>query len=305
MKNLCLILAVVWSCAGFAQGNNCSTAYSLTLDEVCRNYAVSTTGHTCDFCPYSGSTGKITYFSFTTDNDPQCVLIDIAAESIVTMEIILYDKCDAEEASPEGGLFNHGMCMDEGKGIWAQNLFDNLLPNTTYFIRVRTQNGYTGNLRICGKYYTPQNDICAGATSVGSTPVSDHNACHTPGPDILPDLVCAITLENTAWYTYVVQSNGTSTITLDNIYCNNGNGNNSNGFQIGFFTGSCGSLTPLTCNTGAGGTVTASASGLTAGTRIYVAVDGYSGSNCSYTVSASNAAVLPVRIKEFTGWKSA
>ncbi len=305
MKTLCLILAVAWSFAGFTQGNNCSNSYSLTLDAVCRSFPVSTASSPCDFCSYSGSTGKITYFSFTTDNAPQCVLIDVTASSTVTMELMLYDACSGGSPGPTGGLYNHGMCMDQGKGIWAQNLFDNLLPNTTYYLRVRTQNGFVGNVQVCAKYYTPPNDVCAGAASIGIVSVSDNNACHTPGPSVPAGQLCAITLENTAWYTYVIQNSGSSTITIENISCNNGNGNNSNGFQIGFFTGTCGSLTPITCHTDAGGTVTASANGLTAGSRIYVAVDGYSGSNCTYRISASNAEPLPVRLKEFTGWKSA
>ena len=139
MKTLCLILGVVWSYAANSQGNDCGNAYPLTLDAVCRNFAVSTTSSTCDFCSYSGSTGKITYFSFTTDNSPQCVLLDVTASSTVTMEMVLYNACSGGLASPEGGLYNHGMCMDQGKGLWAQNLFDNLLPNTTYYLRVRTQ----------------------------------------------------------------------------------------------------------------------------------------------------------------------
>jgi hypothetical protein len=304
MKTLSLIIGVVWSYAAISQGNNCSNAYVLTLDAVCRNYAVSTTSSTCDFCSYTGSTGKITYFNFTTDNSPQCVLIDMTAASAVTMEVILYDACSGTISSPEGGLYNHGMCMDLGKGLWAQNLFDNLQPNTTYYLRVRTQNGFAGNIQVCAKYNNPANDVCSGATQIGTTPIDDNNACHTKDGDLNPGDLCATTLENTAWYTYIVQNSGTSTITIDEIACNNGNGNNSNGFQIGFFKGTCASLAPITCYTDAGGTVTASATGLTAGDRIYVAIDGYAGSNCTYKISATNVQPLPVRLKEFTGWRS-
>jgi hypothetical protein len=304
MKTLSLILLLVWSTTGFGQGSSCSNAYDLTLDAVCRNFPVSTTSSSCDFCSYSGSTGKVTYFRFTTDNTPQCVLLDVTASSNVTMELVLYDGCNSGTASPSGGLFLHNMCMDQGKGLWAQSFFNNLAPNTSYYLRVRTQGGFTGNVQVCGKYYTPANDICSGATAIGTVPVTDNNACHTPGPTVPAAQVCATTLENTAWYTYVVQNNGNSTITIDNIECNNGDGNTNSGFQIGFFTGSCGSLTPLNCNSGSGGSVSATAVGLSAGSRIYVAVDGYSGSNCSYRIGASNAQPLPVRIKEFLGWKT-
>ncbi|HEX7846104.1 MAG TPA: hypothetical protein VF476_09925, partial [Chitinophagaceae bacterium] len=245
MKTLSLILAVAWSLCGFSQGNNCSTAYDITLDAVCRNYSVSSTGSSCDFCSYSGNTGKITYFRFTTDNSPQCVLLDVSASATVTMEMVLFNDCNSGTPSPSGGLYNHGMCMDQGKGLWAQNLFDNLLPNTTYYLRVRTQGGFTGSVQVCGKYYTPSNNICSGATQIGVTPVKDNNACQVPDLSVIPAQLCAITLENTAWYTYIVQNDGSSTITIDEIACNNGNGNNNNGFQIGFFTGSCGSLVPV------------------------------------------------------------
>jgi hypothetical protein len=248
---------------------------------------------------YNGNNGRITYFLFKTDNEPQCVLIDIEALSVVTMEVVLYNSCTAGVPGPAGGLYNHNMCMNNGSGYWAQNLFDNLLPNTTYYLKVRTQGGFTGNLQLTGKYYTPPNENCMGATSITSSlSISDNNACHRPG-NVPASQLCAITLENTAWYTYVVQYNGSSTVTIDNIACNNGNGNSNNGFQIGFFTGNCSALVPLTCSSGAGGTVQATATGLTGGSRIYVAIDGYSGSNCSYTINATNAYPLPIKLKDF------
>lgn len=216
------------------------------------------------------------------------------------MEIVLYDDCSGTTAMPAGGLYNHNMCMNDGTGIWAQNLFDNLAANKTYYLKVRTAGGYTGDLLMSALYYTPPNENCLGATSISSNAlVSDNNACHKPG-NVPAGQLCAITLENTAWYTYVVQSSGSSTITIDNISCDNGNGNNNNGFQIGFFRGDCNALVPITCSNGSGGTVQATANGLTGGTRIYVAIDGYSGSNCSYTITATNSFALPVLLKQFT-----
>src|SRR6185436_6722434 len=74
--------------------------------------------------------------------------------------------------------------------------------------------------------------------------------------------------------------------------------------QIGFFTGSCGALTWISCTTTSGANVTANTNSLTAGTKVYVAIDGYAGSNCSYTISASNAEPLSASIKYFTAWKA-
>ena len=44
---------------------------------------------------------------------------------------------------------------------------------------------------------------------------------------------------------------------------------------------------------------------MTAGTSVYVAIDGTAGSNCSYEISAFNAQILAASIKNFVGWKKA
>jgi hypothetical protein len=134
---------------------------------------------------------------------------------------------------------------------------------------------------------------------IQTTPVFDNNACHTPGPGVPAGQLCAMTLENTAWYTFVVENDGSCIITIDSIACDNGNGNNVNGFQIGFFGGTCSGLTPLTCFSGTGGMIQGTVSSLTAGSRIYVGVDGYSGSNCRYRIRATNAVVLPLHFRSF------
>jgi hypothetical protein len=306
MKAPLVTLIICWSLVSKGQGTNCSNAFDLPIDTVCHSFPVSPVTGSCDFCTmngYNGNNGHITYFKFTTDAATRCVLIDITAAAGVTMELVLYNQCNSGITSPAGGLYNHNMCMNDGAGLWAQNLFDNLQPNTTYYLKARTAGGFNGNMQVCAKYYTPPNMDCYGATSISSNVyVKDNNACHRPG-NIIPSQLCAITLENTAWYTYVIQATGSSTITIDSIACNNGNGNNNNGFQIGFFSGDCNGLIPITCSNGAGGTVQATATGLTGGTRVYVAIDGYSGSNCSYSITATNSYPMPVKLQSFTAWK--
>lgn len=313
MKNCCIIFLFLGlglfnpfqrSCA---QGTSCSNANSLTLDGVCRTFASSSVTGSSIFCTtsgYSGNNGRITYFQFTTNGTSDCVLIDVTTTTAVTMEMVLYNGCSGGLGTPSGGLYQHGMCMTDGKGLWAQNLFNSLTPNTTYYLRVRTQGGYTGDLQVCARYYTPVNDECIGATAIDSIPKWDNNACHTPNYSVPAAQLCAITLENTAWYTFVVEKDGSSIITIDSIECDNGDGNNNNGFQIGFFTGDCNTLLPYSCTNGAGGTVLAPAINLLAGTRIYVGVDGYSGSNCRYTINATNAIILPVVLKNFVVWQA-
>lgn len=303
---LCILL-LCFITKTFAQGSDCSNANVLTLDGSCNKYTVSPATGACVFCTttgYNGTNGHITYFQFTTNSSSECVLIDISTETPVTMEMVLYDGCSAGIPLPAGGQYQHNMCLDNGSGLWSQNLFNNLQPNTTYYLAVRTAGGYEGNLLVCAKYYTPPNDECAGATPIDSIPLRDNNACHNPSYSVPAGQLCAITLENTAWYTFVVKEDGTSIITIDSIECNNGNGNSSNGFQIGFFIGDCNSLIPFSCSDGIGGTVLAPAANLTGGSRIYVGVDGYSGSNCRYTINATNAIILPVTFKNFVAWKA-
>lgn len=94
-----------------------------------------------------------------------------------------------------------------------------------------------------------------------------------------------------------------SSIQLNNINCDNLNSAAETGFQIGFFTGTCSSLLKISCATGSGGSLSATTGWLPAGTQVFVAIDGTSGSNCSYSISAFNATVLPITLKYFTAWK--
>jgi hypothetical protein len=118
-------------------------------------------------------------------------------------------------------------------------------------------------------------------------------------------MLCAFSLENTAFYTYYVENTGVSSIQLNDINCDNSDVGNNNGFQIGFFVGACGSLVKLSCTTLAGGSLSVATSSLAAGTQVWVVIDGALGSNCSYTITAFNAMVLPVRMKYFNVWKKA
>jgi hypothetical protein len=194
------------------------------------------------------------------------------------------------------------MCFDDGAGIWAPAETYTFSANTTYYIRVKTATA--GNISIAAQHYTPPNDDCSGALTLSPIPINDNNACHHGGPGVLPAQLCAFTLENTAFYKYTVASTGTSTINITNIECDNGNGNNSSGFQIGFFTGTCALLTPLSCASNSGTTVNATTAILTAGTNVYVGVDGISGSNCRYQIRATNSVALAAYIKYFSAWKT-
>jgi hypothetical protein len=282
------------------QGSSCSNPYIIPLDTVSHEYTISSVTGTALHCTnpiYSGS-GYITVFSFTTNATGSCVLIDLTNDGNPA-EAMLYSKCSGGGALQNGDA-NSSVCFDDGTGLWAPSETYTLAPNKTYFLRVWTPN--TGNLHIAAKSYPPPNDDCYGATIIGPTPVADNNACHKPGPGVLPEQLCAFSLENTAFYSYTVDVTGISVLMINNIQCDNSAAGATAGFQIGFFTGSCDNLTPINCYSGTGGSVSAPTNSFPSGTQIIVAIDGMSGSNCTYTISAFNAVFLPVTIKYFTGW---
>ena len=298
MKELCAICCAIFcvSLSLFSQsGVDCANAIPVTLDGVTRNYPTSSATGTSIVCTNYTGTGPITYFSFTTNSTAEKVLFDITAPTPDGCEVLLYtSNCSVLYSS-------NSMCFDDGAGLWSFSHVFSVLPNTMYKLRIMTK--FAGNITINAKNYTPSNNTCAGAFAISATPLVDNNACHVAGTGVSPTDLCALTLENTAFYKYSVETDGISIININNISCDNGSSNNNNGFQIGFFTGNCLSLTPISCYSGSGNFVTASTVSLTAGTEVVVAIDGVSGSNCKYEISVINGTVLAATINEFIGWK--
>lgn len=299
MKRMCVTACVLFNLflsLNAQTGTDCGNAISLTMDGVFRNYATSSASATSVICTgYTGSS-PVTYFSFTTNSTPDKVLIDITAPTAQPCEVLLYtNSCVTVYSSSS-------MCFDDGKGLWSFGHNFAIQANTTYKLRIKTTTA--GNIAISARYYTPANNTCIGATGIGSTPITDNNACNSPGTGVNAGDVCASTLENTAFYKYSVLVDGVSIVNINNINCDNGSTNNNNGFQIGFFTGSCSSLTPISCFSGSGSFVTASTVSLTAGTEVFVVIDGVSGANCKYEISVINGNVLAVSIADFIGLKT-
>ena len=287
----------------YPQGTSCNNPHVLALDTVSRNFATSPTSGNAAECSagFSGS-GKITIFSFTTNASGSCVLVHIATSAPVQVaEIALYSGCGNSTGICQGLQIGSSVCFADGTGYWAPSQVLTLLPNTTYYLRVWTPNA--GTLTMSATNYPPPNTLCNGASWISEDARSDNNACAKPSTEVTPVQLCAATLENTEFYAYIVESSGVSSIQLNDINCDNLNSAAETGFQIGFFVGSCGSLTKISCATGSGGSLTATTGWLPAGTKVVVAIDGSSGSNCSYKISAFNATVLPITLKYFTAWK--
>lgn len=291
-------LALFIPFCSFSQGSSCGTAIPIPLDGVNRTYTISSSTGGNVVCSSTGSS-SITYFSFTTNSSAQCVLLNITGPSSQPMEVAMYAGGSCTGGNLES---TSSMCFADGQGIWAPAESYNLQPGTTYILRIKT--AITGSLQIGGQHISPSNNDCLGATPIGVLPVADNNACNKGSTIVAPSQLCAFSLENTSFYSYTVASPGATSVYIENITCDNGDGNNSNGFQIGFFTGTCSSLSGIGCSSNSGSTVTASTGVLAAGTKVYVGIDGVSGANCSYTLRATNVQALPIYLKYFSGWKT-
>jgi len=288
------LVNVLLPCICLCQGSSCAAPINLTLDGVERTYATSSNTAGNVICNNNGNT-PVTWFSFTTDATAQCPLFSIQAPG--ACEVALYTSC-ANNANQSAS----GMCFYDGEGLWAPAESFVLTANTTYYLRVKTAN--SGSIAMAGQFFSPDNNNCLGAHSIGSSPRTENNACNRPTTDVLHDQLCALTLENVAFYRYYVASTGVSLIDINSVTCDNVANNNSNGFQVGFFAGECGSLEFLNCAEVFGTANQVTTRSLPAGTKVTVAIDGIGGSNCQYTVTAFNAyGVLAEGFKNFSVWK--
>jgi hypothetical protein len=299
MKKVCVIVCIFLNLffpLNAQTGADCSNAIPLTLDGVTRNFATSSASATSVICTGYAGSSPVTFFSFTTNSTPDKVLIEIIAPTAEPCEVVLYTNSCATVYS------SGSMCFDDGRGLWSFGHAFSIQANTTYKLRIKTTTA--GTIAVNARYYTPPNNTCLGATGISSTPITDNNACNSQGSGVNAGDLCASTLENTAFYKYTVETDGISIININNISCDNGATNNNNGFQIGFFTGNCSLLTPLNCFSGSGSFVTATTVSLTAGTDVFVAIDGVSGANCKYEISVINGNILAMSIADLIGIKS-
>jgi CxxC motif-containing protein len=299
LKAILLYLSLYTPLISLAQGTSCATPIPIPLDGVCRNYTVSSSTGGNLVCTSSGTT-PITYFSVTTNSAAEDMMLNITGPGGLPAEVAMYGgtACNNGNLEPESSI-----CFYDGTGIWAPAETYVPLPNKTYILRIKT--GTTGTIQICGKSYTPPNDDCFGATPIGTLLINDNNACHKPGPGVLPGELCAPILQNTAFYYYTVELTGESAISIENTACDNNYESNghANGYQFGLFTGTCSSLTYLTCYVGTAINAQVYTGVLNAGTRVYVAINGVMGSNCTYSLRGLNAMVLSATLKYFTAWK--
>ena len=279
-------------------GSSCSSPIPITMDAVCRNYTLSSVTGGNLACTPSGTT-PVTYFSIVANSSAQNMMLRITGPNTQAVEVVFYDGTSCTGGNLESAS---SICFYDGEGIWAPAEDFVITPNKTYILRIKT--AITGSIQICGQYYTPTNNNCLGATQIGTGLTIDNNAAHKPGNGITPLEVCATALENSAFYVYTVDISGPTSLSIESMKCDNNYESDllKLGFQVGFFTGNCSSLTYVNCYAGVtSGQLNVGV--LPIGSQVFVVFDGILGSNCEYSIRAINAVILAATLKYFTAWK--
>jgi len=296
--SLILIVPVL----SFSQtGASCASPIPIPMDGVLRNYTISSSTGANMVCTSSGTT-PITYFSIVANSSAEEMILKITGPNNQPVEMAFYDGIACTNGNLESAS---SICFYDGKGIWAPSGNFVITPNKTYIIRIKTAT--TGTIQISGQHYTPPNNSCLTATTIGTQLLFDNNAAHRPTTDVSTSGMCALDIDNTAIYVYTVEVTGPTSVSIENMSFDNNHQSDllNLGFQMGIFTGSCGSLTTRTCYVGVASDAQVSAGVLPAGTKVYVAIDGILGSNCDYAIRAINAVILAAELKYFTAWKQA
>jgi len=303
----------------YAQGS-CATATNLgtpTTTQSCQTItsATGTTGGTsCTGGGWGGNSWHVRYVTFCTNASNSCVNLDFTSTGgwSGNINFTLYEgSASCGSVVPVGAVQQCQTGLTAGGTIsFAPTNNSGVVvttANTCYTLRMAFENAPTASnpIRICTYTQAPAvNNVCSGAMPIDAVPQATHNdpACSYSGgpttnsPTLTPGSFCAGSLENTAWYTFTVLANGSVVITIDGISCVGG----GSGFQIGYFTGNCGSLTNIGCNSGSGSTVTTTITGLTAGQVVTIGIDGNAGAYCTFDISATNTVLLPIELLFFT-----
>lgn len=300
LKIIALVLVnLFFSVKLFSQGS-CGFPHNMgtigTGSTCASFFASGTTGSAPCAGPGYGGSGGVTYIRFCTGATVRCINFVITdGTSSGNWAVTVY--------SANCSVSMDVNCMGTtgtGSSYNTANPTTPLQPNTCYVARFWVANA--GSFSICAQAMAPPNDFCPAATPIGPAVLPANNFCMTalsPG-DPAPAAFCAGSLENNAWYTFTTSLSCvapcTVVVTVSNIICSGGGA----GFQIGYFTGVCGSLTNIGCTSGSGGTVTATITGLTPGQVVTIGLDGNAGANCTYGISASNTTpVLPIELMNF------
>lgn len=321
--------------------NVANVAQDLPLNASCSDYDLSnaSSGGTVSSiasCPMAtNANGRITWIRFKTSAANNCVTVSITDPNSRKTELALFGSgCGAAIKS------NTSLCLNDGVGVWSAGPgfpVSGYTPGIDYYLRIYTDaptDGSNQSVTLCGTEKTQApNDECANAQVFNYSPGTYNNACahFTPPTEGLSgsgadaNKICAFSLQNTVWYKFAVRNGaaGAASVRISNIDCDSYNNSNQL-LQMGLLTGNCGSLNaaiapgpssppaPSTsspsrsclASSGPGPFDLYTSSSVTTGQIIYLAIDGYSGANCRFTLQASqNIQPIPIHLKYFTAWK--
>jgi hypothetical protein len=321
-----------------------NVAQDLPLNQSCNDYdlSYSSSGGTVSNianCPMATNANRrVTWIRFKTSAANNCVTVNVTDPGSRKTEVALFGSgCGAAIKT------GTSLCLNDGVGVWSAGPgfpTNGYTPNVDYYLRIYSDAPTDGSYQyvtLCGTEKSQAiNDDCANASAFNYTPGSYNNACaHFVNNEGLANgngteaaKICAYSMQNTVWYKFKVRNgaDGRASVTISNIDCDSYNGN-SQLLQMGLLTGTCNSFAPAispgpsgspafpTNNTLATPTSCLATNGTgpynlytsaTVATNqiIYLAIDGYSGANCRFTLQASqNIQPIPIHLKYFTAWK--
>lgn len=254
-----------------------------------------------------GGGGKLRVVQICTDATSQCINVNLSGlpGAAGGTSISLYTSCSGSgnSISLTGLVAGSTNCYADANTAGWSTAGLSLSPNTCYYMRIWTKGTVLAGSQICFKKQSPLNDFRCNPSPIGITPIMYDNYCMTAGSvgDPIPSQFCAGSLENNAWFSFTTSTSCTYpctvVVTISGISCSGG----GSGFQIGYFTGACNSLSNLGCTSGSGGIVTATINNLSPGQVITIGIDGNAGAYCIFDISATNVIALPIELISFSG----
>lgn len=207
-------------------------------------------------------------------------------------------------------------------------LMTGLTTNKVYLIQILqfgANGGSRDGMEFCINVTQPLgNDAPTGSTNIsacgtaftGSTANANATGCGASNNDLDcdGDVDVSFSIENDSWFKFCATNAGTWNVTLGSVTsCSLPSGN---GLQFGVFTGTTSNLTLVYSSNGAGNGIgngaspvsqTSSNFAVSAGSCVYMVVDGFAGNECSYSFTLTNVTggcvVLPIELLYFNGNK--
>ncbi len=236
--------------------DNCAGATSLTSNSSCVNTAATLNLATANGTTPLGCLAAGTYydvwFSFVAANTTETVTISNLGANITNPRMQIYGGTCA-------GLTNLSAC---GTTSITQS---GLTIGSTYYVRVANLGsspsgaGSVADFNICVTHTAPANDLCTGAISLTQSSSCVNTAGTLIGAtySTISTIGCGTASRNDVWYSFTAMATN-ATIALSSAPTNP---------RLQLFSGTCGSLTSITC-----GTNTLTTTGLTIGNTYYIRV---------------------------------